>query len=179
MIGRSVARRYMQATFELASAGGELEATQRQLQRLQALVGAGPHLSRLLRHPRLPLPVKLQALAGLLGEAPTGPVQRLIALLIVNDRVEVLALAATVLQEIADQQAGVVRAQVHTPLPLPPEQAERLRAALAAWCRQPVELELHVDPALIGGIVVRLGDRVLDGSVRGRLERMMRHLSET
>ena len=70
-----------------------------------------------------------------------------------------------------DEAQGGVRAFVTTALPLREDQAERLRRALGGWLGAEVVLDARVDPEIVGGIAVRVGDRLLDASLRGRLAR--------
>lgn len=171
MIGRSVARRYLGAALEAAERAGVRVELAAQLERLSALTRASADVERLLAHPTLPLDRKLDAVAALLGEEPVAPLRDLLALLIDNDRLAVLRSADEVFQELVDEAEGVVRAFVTTALPLRNDQAQRLRQALSAWLHTEVVLDARVDPATVGGIVVRVGDRVLDASLRGRLAR--------
>jgi len=171
MIGRSVMRRYLAAALEAADRTGVRAQLGAQLGRLSRLSRASADVDRLLAHPSLSLERKLEAVAALLGEAPVEPLRDLIALLIENGRIAVLHGADEVFQELVDEAQGVVRAFVRTALPLPEEQAERLRVALGGWLGAEVMLDARVDPTTIGGIAVRVGDRILDASLRGRLER--------
>lgn len=171
MIGRSVTRRYLAAALEAADRAGVRAELGAQLGRLSRLSRASSDVDRLLAHPRLSLERKLEAVAALLGEEPVAPLRDLIALLIDNDRIAVLHGADTVFQELVDEAEGVTRAFVHTALPLRADQVGRLRAALSNWLGAEVVLDARVDPTTIGGIMVRVGDRVLDASLHGRLVR--------
>ncbi len=172
MIGRSVVRRYVAAALEAADREGVRDRLGAQLARLSPMMMASPDPARLLAHPTMPVERKLEAVAGLLLEPPVAPLRDLIVLLIDNDRIEVLCSAAEVYQQLVDEANGVVRAHVTTALPLPDDQAQRLANALGRWLGAPVVLERQVDGGTIGGIVVRVGDRWLDASLRGRLERV-------
>jgi len=172
MIGHSVVRRYLAAALEAADREDLRERLGAQLGRLTPLATAGPDLERLLAHPTMPVARKLEAVGRLLGEPPVAPLRDLIVLLIDNDRVEVLRGAAQVYQELVDEADGVVRAHVITALPLPEDQAQRLSGALGRWLGAPVVLDRRVDPGTIGGLAVRVGDRTLDASLRGRLDRL-------
>lgn len=178
MIGRSVARRYLAAAMEAAAAAGVRDELGQQLVRMAELLSDAPDLERLLKHPRMSVERKLEAVEKLLGEEPVRPLRDLIALLIDNDRLEVLEVADEVYQELVDETEGVIRAFVTTPLPLDDEQVRRLAAALSRWLDGDVVLDERVDPETIGGIVVRVGDRILDGSLRGRLDRMTARMVE-
>ena len=172
MIGRSVARRYLRAAMQAADRDGVRDELGRQLAMMQAALEVSPDVRRLLGHPAMDLERKLAAVADVLGEPPVAPLRRLIALLIDNDRLAVLQVADEVYQELVDEAEGVLRAFVATPVPLGAEQSRRLAQALSRWLGQDVLIDAELDPELIGGIVVRVGDRVLDASLRGRLERI-------
>ncbi|MBD3292555.1 MAG: ATP synthase F1 subunit delta [Armatimonadia bacterium] len=178
MIGRSVARRYLGASMEAAERAAVREQLGRQLAMLQAALEVSPDVRRLLGHPSMDLERKLAAVGDVLGEEPVEPLRKLIALLIDNDRLEVLEVAEEVYQQLVDEAEGVLRAFVATSAPLDPDQSQRLAQALSGWLEQDVLIDADVDPDLIGGIVVRVGDRVLDASLRGRLERIRERMVE-
>ncbi|MFW6438371.1 MAG: ATP synthase F1 subunit delta [Armatimonadota bacterium] len=172
MIGRSVAERYLEAAMHAAERGGLRDELGRQLAMLGAALETTSEVRRLLGHPTMDLERKFKALTDLLAEEPIEPLRKLIALLIDNDRLDVLEVADEVYQQLVDEAEGVLRAYVQTPVELGTEQTERLAAALSSWLGQNVVVDAEVAPDVIGGIVVRVGDRVLDASLRGRLERI-------
>lgn len=172
MIGRSVARRYLSAALNAADRQGVRDELGRQLAMLEAALEISPDVRRLLGHPTMPLERKMQALGDVLGEEPVPPLRTLIEVLIDNDRLEVLEAADAVYQQLVDEANGVLRAFVTTPRPLGEGQLQRLAAALSAWLDEDVVIDADVDPDMLGGIAVRVGDRVLDASLRGRLERL-------
>lgn len=178
MIGRSVARRYLSAALGAADRAGVREQLGGQLDRLAELLQATPDLKHVLKHPGLPLDRKLAAVESVLGEAPVEQLDDLIALLVENARIEVLDVAGVVYQELIDEAEGVLRAFVTSPMPLEPEQSRLLREALSRWLNADVVIDATIDPQIIGGIVVRVGDRILDASLRGRLERIQERLGE-
>ena len=178
MIGRSVARRYLSAAMGAADRGGLREPLGRQLEMLAETLGAAEQLGRLLKHPGLDIERKLEAVEGVIGEAPVEPMADLIELLVENGRVEILYVAGEVYQELIDEDEGVLRAFVSTPMPLAHDQAERLKEALSSWMGTDVVLDARIAPETIGGIAVRVGDRVLDASLRGRLDRIKKTISE-
>ncbi len=151
----------------------------RQLAMLEAALETTPDVRRLLGHPRMSVDRKLQALSDLLDEEPVEPLRTLITVLIDNDRLAVLEVADEVYQQLVDEAEGVLRAYVQTPAPLAEAQSGRLAAALSGWLNQDVVIDAQVEPDLIGGIVVRVGDRVLDASLRGRLERIQARIVQS
>lgn len=178
MIGRSVARRYLAAALKAAGSGAVRDELGSQLRTLQHLLASSPDVRRMLGHPTMDLESKLDALAGLLERPPVEPLRKLIELLIDSDRLEVLEVGADVYQQLVDESEGVVRAFVTTAVPMADEQSERLARALSAWLGQNVVIDARVDRSLLGGIAVRVEDRVLDASLRGRLDRIRARLVE-
>jgi F-type H+-transporting ATPase subunit delta len=178
VIGRSVARRYLSAAMEAAERIGVRDELGEQLAALQAMLRSAPEVRRLLGHPAMSIRRKLTALESMLGSPPVGPLARLIEVLIDNDRLDVLEVADEVYRQLVDEADGVLRAFVSTPVPLQEAQSRRLAAALSRWLDANVVIDPRIDPDLLGGIVVRVGDRVLDASLRGRLERIKFRMAE-
>lgn len=167
----------MQAAYDVAREAGVAEQVGLQLERLQGVIETTPEVVRLLKHPTMTVPRKLEATAELLDEELLPAVRDLLAVVVEHDRGEVLQVAGEVYREVADEAEGLVRARVTTALPLDGERASRIRAALARWLRAEVILEQETDPDIIGGVVVQIGDQVIDGGLQGRLERMRASLS--
>jgi F-type H+-transporting ATPase subunit delta len=178
VIGRSVAQRYLEAAMHAARRKGLTDVLGRQLSMVQAALETTPAVRRLLGHPTMGLERKLQALADLLGETPVEPLRKLIEVLIDNDRLAVLEIADEVYQQLQDEAAGVLRAFVTTAAPMAQSQSRRLAETLSKWLDEDVVIDAEIDPELIGGITVRVGDRVLDASLRGRLQRMLARMME-
>lgn len=176
MPGIAVARRYAEAVFELGEEGNALEQWQDDLTVL-AEVTADPQVLAVLENEKTPLEQR----RALLDRALTGlsPLARNLArLLLVRGRLGLLPEIARIFTEMLDQRNGVVRAQVTTAIPLDAADqravAERLRTLTGA--RQ-VQIDARVDPAIIGGLVARVGDRLIDGSTRSRLVQLKRQLA--
>lgn len=83
---------------------------------------------------------------------------------------------ASFFRELLDEERGVVRATVTSAIELGDERVAAIRDQLSTETGQSVELETAVDPELIGGLVIRVGDQLLDGSTRGRLRALRSHL---
>jgi F-type H+-transporting ATPase subunit delta len=178
LIPRSVVRRYMQAAHQAAREPGAADRVGAQLERLQSVVAAAPELMRLLKHPKMTMARKLRAATDLLGEELDPTAGELLKSLVQNSRQEALRVAGEVYREVADEAQGIARVGVTTAVPLDPARAERLREALQRWLGGRVVLEQQTDPDIIGGAVVQIGDRAIDGSLRGRLERIRASLAD-
>lgn len=167
----ALTRPYAQAAFRVARREGALADWSAALAALhQAL--AGPGLAALIADPR----VDRDAVAGRLAQALTGvlPVGVVRVASLLAQRGLLPALAGLIEQYEALRRAHEARLKVNltVAMPLVEGQQEQLRQAATRALGSAVELETQVDADLIGGAVLRVGDRVIDGSVRGRLEQL-------
>ena len=76
---------------------------------------------------------------------------------------------ASYFRELWDEERGIARAEVRTAVPLDEQRRQQIVRQLARWTGKSVEIEVETDPELLGGVVIRIGDRLIDGSTRGRL----------
>jgi F-type H+-transporting ATPase subunit delta len=165
------ARRYAEAAFEIAERDGTVEQWRAQLEQVaQAL--SDPSLVRRLQDPAVPFETRAQAIAdGLGGELLPG-LRNLARLVLRRRRLEQLTRIADEFRRLYNRRAGIVEATAVSAAPLSESDLDELRRRLAGAAGGRLELRVEVDPALIGGLYVRIGDRLIDGSVRGRLERL-------
>jgi F-type H+-transporting ATPase subunit delta len=173
---RSVASRYAEALFEVARGRGAVEAVRKELEALLGLAEATPALRALLERPDLGADQKLEALRSAFGDEVSDIVVALLDALLERGRGDHVAEVAAVYDELADDAAGLVRAEARTAAPLTDSQRERLVAALGRITERQVKLEERIDPEVLAGVRVLVGDRLIDGSAAGRLERMREQL---
>ncbi len=176
MIRNPAAKRYAEAVLQLAKEQGKLEEWGQHLQIIAQALGQ-PEVARALEDARLPLEVKLrvvdEAMAGLDGLACN-----LAKLLVLKGRASLAPDIARAYQEMADRERGIVHALVKTAVPLDHQEREELRRRLEAAVGRPVVMETQVDEDIIGGLVVQIGDRLIDASARTQLLALRRHLAE-
>ncbi len=166
---RVLAGRYASALFQAAAAKGEE-------QKVQADLGSAHKLlldaMSALRHPRVPPASKKKlvhdALAGKVG--PTT--LRFLDLLIDKKRFDLMIMISSVYAKLAADKRGAAKAQVRTAKPLSADEQKQLAAKLKNFSGKEIELDVKEDPELIGGITVKIGDWVLDSSLRGQLRRL-------
>lgn len=171
----SSARRYAEAAFELARRDDEVKAWLADLRAIAAAL-ADERVLLVVGNPTLPIDGRRDLLRRALKEQPAPRVLNLVSLLLERRRLELFPQIVEEFQRLVDLQNGVVRAVATAAAPLAREELEELRERLARMTGHTVELTAEVDERLLGGVVVRVGDRLIDGSVRGRLERLRSQL---
>ncbi len=167
----TAARRYAEAAFEIARRDGTLERWTDDL-RLAADVTADPDVTRVVDNPAIPFTTRREVLARLLEDRVAPPAFNLVALLAQRGRLAITPAVAAEYKRLVDRERGVVAATVTSAVPLEPAELEAIKARVQEMTGARPEIASLVDPDLIGGLTVRIGDRLIDASVRGRLERL-------
>jgi F-type H+-transporting ATPase subunit delta len=166
-------RRYAEAAFQLAERDGSIETWRREL--VAAAAEAEGQLMPVLANPALPLEERLKAAAGVFAGL-SQPVRNLILLLVRRHRIEQLPRVAAEFVRLDDRRQGIIHATATSAAPLTDLEVRALTARLEQMTGGRIALDTDVDERLLGGLVVRVGDRLIDGSVRGRLERLRQQL---
>ncbi len=170
------ARRYAEAAFQVALRDDTLADWRSGLD-LSAAIAGDPRALKVLANPTIPTERRAEALTGLLGSRVTGPVLNLIQLLLRRGRIEELPHVAAQFRRLDDERQGITHATATSAAALDPDEIRALTSRLEESTGGRIELDVKVDPSLLGGLVVRVGDRLIDGSVRGRLERLRNQLT--
>lgn len=173
---RALARRYARALLYVAGREGTeaILALRDELRAFSPLVSGHAGLCRALLHPGLGAEPRRRVLAALADRAgATVLLRRLLDLLASRDRVALLPAVTETYAELANAARGVVSAEAVSAVALNEAQGRALAAALG----DAVELRTAVDPALVGGLLVRMGGRTYDGTVRTRLAALRRQLA--
>ena len=171
------ARRYAQAVFQLAVEFDELEKWLDDLTILADSVTSSQFLD-FMSQPRVPTAAKLEVIREPLGDSVGRLATNLISLLATRNIAHILPEIADQYQELLDSHQGIERAEVVSAVPLSDAQHRRAVDVLEGLSGREVRLSTRVDPALLGGMIMRIGDRVVDGSTRSKLKAMRRELSE-
>ena len=173
----AVAERYARALFDLGVETGQLAQVTEQVRRVADLYRESPDLKYVLGNPVIPEDKRealISDLSSRLGLSAT--VQSALRLMAARRRLPALPDMSKELERLADEQAGVVRVTVTSAEPLSDTYYRELGTELEQVTRRKVVLERRQDPALLGGVITRIGDRIIDGSVRGRLDALARQL---
>jgi F-type H+-transporting ATPase subunit delta len=178
MSTRASAARYAKALFDVALAESAPEQVEKELVAFADLVRAHADLRQVLESPAIPAARKQGIAAQLLDrQRPSGPVRKLLLLLAERDRFDLLTDLVAVYHERVMEHLKVVPAEVTTAAPLSADQAAQLQQRLGTTIGRTVTLTTKVDPAVIGGMVTRIGSTVYDGSVATQLAALRQRLT--
>jgi F-type H+-transporting ATPase subunit delta len=172
---RPAARRYAEAAFQVAVRDDAVDAWLKDLQTAAAIV-ADARVGRALANPSIPLETRIATAQETFGKLVGPKVLNLVTLMLRRGRIEELPTLAAEFRRLDDERRGITRATATSALPLTPDEVRALIERLERSTSRDVELDAEVDASLLGGLVVRLGDRLIDGSVRSRLERLRNQL---
>jgi F-type H+-transporting ATPase subunit delta len=172
----SAARRYAEAAFELAERDGTVERWLEQLA-IVSQAAADEGLTRRLEDPHVPLDTRIAVMHGMLGAQMVPQLGNLLALVLRRRRLESLPHMTREFRRLYNRRAGIIEATATSALELDANETAALTARLEEMTGGKIDLETVVDPAILGGIQVRIGDTLYDGSVRGRLERLRARLA--
>ncbi len=168
-----LADRYGAALFALADERGQLDHVATDLGRLQILIGTSADLRALLRSPVLSRVDQARALAAVLERLGINPiVKNLTGLMAKNRRLFALERTITAYRERLARHRGEVAAEVISAIPLKPEHLQAVRDSVKRVVGRDVTLDAKVDPTLIGGLIVKVGSRMLDNSLRTKLQNL-------
>jgi F-type H+-transporting ATPase subunit delta len=172
---RFYARRYAQAVFNIAREKKELDRWQADLERVAGL-GADAAVMALLENPKVPFEAKAKLLSENLGDI--NPLAlNLVYLLMTRGRLSMIGDIAYEYQRLLDSYHGLERAEVTTAIALDDEDKKKLAGQLGAVVGKKIVVETKVDKSLIGGVVARVGGKLLDGSTISKLTAMRKALA--
>ncbi len=167
----NVGGRYAQALFDLANEQKQVGPVESDLKSLKAAIQDSAELRMLLASPAFKAEDKAKGLAGIAAKAKYGAVTRkFLGLLAANGRAAALPATITAFERLAADARGAVSAEVVTALPLTAAQAKGVQTALRQALGKDPEISTRVDPAILGGIKVKVGSRLFDASVRSKLD---------
>ena len=174
-----MAGRYATALFDLASEANAIDAVKADLDRFDALIAESADLNRLVRSPVFSAEEQLQALGAVLQRAGIGGLAaKFLKFLTSNRRLFAVRDMIRGFRELVAQHKGEAIAAVTVAEKLKDEHVEALRAALKSVSGKDVDLDIKIDPAIIGGLVVKLGSRMVDTSLRTKLNAIKHAMKE-
>ena len=169
------ASRYARAIFELASEEGKVDDWSRRLALIREVLD-DPAARAVLDNPSVASDTRMRAVEELDLPGIGAEGMNLMRMLVASGRVGKIDEIADRFEVLADESAGRVRATVTTAIPLSEADREALGRDLSSQLGKDVRLESRVDPAILGGLVLQVGDRLTDASVAARLDQLRRQV---
>ncbi|NLO96716.1 MAG: F0F1 ATP synthase subunit delta [Peptococcaceae bacterium] len=176
MLAGALARRYAQALLELALEMSVLDQIEAELRFLNKLMLENKELQHVLNHPNIETSIKKKILANILGNNVSEISKHFLYLLIDRRRQNVLSLIQREFTRLANDVRNVVEAKVVSAVSLSPEQEKKLKQVIAKITGKNVQLTAEVNPQLIGGAKIQIGDQVIDGTVAAALLKLRQEL---
>ncbi len=186
MIKDIVAKRYAKALFHVIGkdpSGKDLERSGKILEDLAAAFRTHTHFRHLMLNPRFDRETRLKVLESILGSIAggqvRGPLARFVELLVKKNRFQYMTEISKAFAALVNESRGVITVPIYTAKELSQQDRDEVRRSIEALTGRKVQVRWSMDPSLIGGMVVQVGETVVDGSVRGRLEAIRKKLVNT
>ena len=178
MLEKILAKRYAQALFGAAEAEAQVEVTEQNLSAFWELYESNPALAQILSHPLIPSGQKQEFLNKLTSNFTTPLVGQFIQLLTRKNRIKYLSEVVAAYHTRADIWRGIVRVSIRSFYPLSPDQLNTLEHKLRTRGHETGQIifQTTVDHSLLGGLVMQIGDAIIDGSAAGQLNRLQQRL---
>jgi len=174
----AVAKRYARALFEVAREQGGIERFGEELRGVLAAIESDADFAKVLKHPGIGKEAKRKLLANVFEGRISAPVLNTLYLLIERGREPLLPVVVSDYEKIANEALGQVHAVVLTPFELSEAELAKVAETFGKLTGKKTILAQQIDKSLIGGIQVRIGDRLYDGSVSGQLARLQQTLQQ-
>ncbi|HEX7538686.1 MAG TPA: ATP synthase F1 subunit delta [Syntrophales bacterium] len=179
MISSDLAKRYARAFFDIAVEEGKIEDYGRELATFASLIVQNKALQEFLANPIFELKSKKNVIEELLGRTQiSGRTANFLRLLVDKQRINFLGEIENAYREFMDKSLKKVRVSVKTPYPLTSELEGALKQRVAEMTGKEVEMTVEDDASLIGGLIVRVGDTMYDGSIKTQLGNIRKLLGE-
>jgi F-type H+-transporting ATPase subunit delta len=174
-----MAGRYATALFELALEENALDAAKADLERFDALIGESADLARLVRSPVFTADEQARALAAVLDKAEIGGIAAKFLKVVASKR-RLFAVRQMIrgFRRLVAHHKGEVTADVTLAEPANEAHLALIRSALKSITKKDVEIDVKVDPSIIGGLIVKLGSRMVDSSLRTKLNALKHAMKE-
>ncbi|WP_041282026.1 ATP synthase F1 subunit delta [Desulfohalobium retbaense] len=179
MTGQMIASRYARALFQLCKeqGGNELESTAQQLNALATVMEQSPELYRLFRNPAFSAQEKKNVIEAVLAKGEYAAVViNFCRLLADKGRLAILPDVDAVFQVLLDQEKGVMRGEVVTAVSMPKTDREKIKSQLEGQLGQELVLDFRVNKKILGGLVLKVGDKLYDASLRAQLDMLKENL---
>ncbi|WP_378951065.1 ATP synthase F1 subunit delta [Pelosinus sp. sgz500959] len=179
MLANQLAIKYAQAIFELAAEKNLLDQVETELTMIESQINTYSDLSTLIYHPRVLAQAKKETISKIFGQEVVDFVLKFLMLLVDKRRETILPGIIREYVKLANVARNIVEAQVTTAMPLESDQQTALINKLGLVTGKKIILKTQIDKTIIGGVIVKIGDKLIDGSVVRQLETLKNTLLNT
>ena len=172
-----ITKRYATALYDIANEQGAMQNFEEQAKAIYDLLLAEPDYLMLLSHPTILVEEKIEMIEKAFNGQVADEFLGLLVLLVKKGRQEFIIDILNTFIDMAKEAAGYIKATVTSAIALKEEQLAQIKADIERNTGKHVEIETCVDKDLIGGLIVRVGDKVVDGSIRGQMDALKSQLS--
>lgn len=179
MTESSIALGYARALFDIASESGIADQIENELATIDNLLNVNKDLKKLILHPGVSIQDKKKLVENILAHESSTLIKKFLFVLIDKRRQRLLEFLLRSYKSVVRQVKGIVLAEVQSTKQLTDDNISKLKTSLVELIGKDVEIETSINPKILGGLVIRFGDKLIDGSVRNRLFKLKRKLMET
>ena len=176
MLNKSVARRYAEAFFSIAQDAGKVDEFQTELGQIVQSIKETESLGDYFAHPLVPAKEKKELATKLYAQVVSPITLNFLLLLMDKKRETYLETIYYEYQDMADESRNIKKAELVSAMPVPDEDLKTLAENLSKSTGKTIKLDLKVDPTIIGGVKIRIGDKIIDASVAKKLEMLKKNL---
>jgi len=172
VLDKSVAIKFINALLEVASEKGQFDQVEKDLDLVSGVMKKHDNLKKVLFHPSISRNDKKDVLKNVFGKSVTSVMLNFLSLLVDRRKEEILEYIPAVYRAVTDEKKGVVKATVQTVVPLTGERLDYFKKQLKKITGKTVELEVVQNPDILGGMVIQIGNKMIDGSIANRLKNL-------
>lgn len=176
MLNKSVARRYAEAFFSIAREANKIDEFQQELEKIVSAIDETESLKEYFAHLLIPAKAKKEVATKIFGGQISQLTLNFLLMVIDKRRETYIGVITDEYKAMADESRNITKAELVTAVAVADEDVKALAEKLSATMGKTVQLELKVDPALIGGLKLKMGDKIVDGTVAKRLQLLKNQL---
>lgn len=176
-MAKLVGKRYAEALFEVAAESDKLQEYKDEIKAVANVFSDNPELETIFTHPRVTKDEKKDMLKNIFEGRVSQEILNLLYIVIDKNREKYIQDISDSYSELSNENLGIIEAKAYTAVEMSDEEIDNLKEKLSAKLGKKVELENLIDSSLLGGVLVKLGDKVLDGSIKGRLNEIQKELN--
>lgn len=178
MLNKSVARRYAEAFFSIAREAGKVDEYQQELELVVRAIDETDLLKEYFAHLLIPAKEKKELASKIFAGQISQATLNFVSIIIDKKREAYLALITEQYTDMADEQRNILKAEMYSACEIPEGDVNELAERLSASTGKKVQLKPMVDPSLLGGIKIRIGDQIVDATVAKKLEMLKKAMKQ-